>query len=45
MALLLIQDGWTALMWAAQNGHGEVVGMLLEAKADPDVKDEVRRSP
>jgi ankyrin repeat protein len=29
-------DGWTALMFAAQNGHEQVALVLLEAKADPN---------
>ena len=33
-----VQDGFTALMVAAQNGHCEVVRMLLEAKADVNIK-------
>jgi len=31
------QDGWSALHYAAYLGHEEVVGVLLEAGADPDV--------
>ena len=33
-----VQDGGTALIVAAQNGHCEVVRMLLEAKADVNIK-------
>ncbi len=33
-----VQDGATALLVAAQNGHCEVVRMLLEAKADVNSK-------
>ena len=36
-----VQDGFTALMVAAQNGHCEVVRMLLEAKADVNIKTNV----
>ena len=36
-----VQDGCTALMAAAQNGHCEVVRMLLEAKADVNSKTNV----
>ncbi len=36
-----VQDGGTALMAAAQNGHCKVVGMLLEAKADVNSKTNV----
>lgn len=32
--------GWTALMYAVEGGHDEIVGMLLEAGASPD-----RRNP
>ena len=31
------QDGWTALHLAAQEGHEDVVELLLEAKADTDL--------
>lgn len=33
------KDGVTALLLAAQNGHLEVVNVLLEAKADPNIAD------
>ena len=45
VALLLLQDGRTALMHAARNGHGDVIRMLLAAKGDPDLEDNVRPSP
>ena len=35
------QGGWTALRLAAQKGHEDVVELLLEAKADPEVKSKV----
>ena len=35
------QYGRTALSTAAQEGHEDVVDMLLEAKTDPDLKDKV----
>ncbi len=36
------QNGWTALMWAAQNGHADCVRLLLDAGADKDAKTRVR---
>ena len=36
-----VQDGMTALMAAAEEGHLEVCTQLLEAKANPDLKNEV----
>lgn len=35
---LNLQDGWTALMWAAAWGHTGVVRALLDAKADVDAQ-------
>ena len=35
------QNGWTALHLAAQEGHEDVVELLLEAKADPELKTKV----
>jgi len=32
------QAGWTALHLAAQGGHVDVVELLLEAKADPELR-------
>ena len=37
-----VQDGWTALHAAAQEGHSRVVEMLLEANADVNIKTNVR---
>ena len=37
------QDGRTALMWAAQNGHTSTVGLLLEKGASVDQAEGVRR--
>ena len=45
VGLLLLQDGWTALMKAAYAGHGDILRMLLDAKGDPDLKANVRPSP
>ena len=39
-----IQDGATALIVASQEGHHEIVRMLLEAKADVNMKDNVSES-
>ena len=39
-----IQDGFTALLVAAQEGHCEIVRMLLEAKADVNMKNNVSES-
>ena len=36
-----LQDGWTAMMEAACNGHVEVVDRLLAAGADKDAQDKV----
>ena len=33
-----VQDGWAALHVASWNGHCEVVRILLEAKADINIK-------
>jgi len=35
------QDGWTALHLAAHEGHEDVVELLLEAKADPQLQTKV----
>ena len=40
--MLIIQDGMTALSWAAQEGHEQVVDVLLKAEAKLDVQDKVR---
>ncbi len=38
-------DYKTPLHYAALHGHEEIVGMLLEANADPDARDEFRTVP
>jgi len=35
------QAGWTALYFAAEKGHEDIVELLLEAKADPELKTQV----
>ena len=42
MHIVVIQDGSTALYMAAQNGHREVVELLLQHGADVNAEDEVR---
>ena len=39
--LYYIQDSWTPLHEAAQNGHTAIVQLLLNAGADKDTKDMV----
>ena len=43
-SLASVQDGSTALVVAAQKGHFGIVRMLLEAKADVNMKDNVSES-
>jgi len=43
-ALTQIQDGFTALMFAAQEGHLECLQALLEAGVDKEAKNKVRSS-
>ena len=42
--LLSLQGGETPLYIASQNGHTDVVRILLENKADPNISDEVSYS-
>ena len=35
------QEGWTALHLAAKEGHEDVVELLLEEKADPELQTKV----
>ena len=39
-----VQDGFTSLLVAAQEGHCGIVRMLLEAKADVNMKNNVSES-
>ena len=39
-----VQGGFTALLVASQEGHCEAVRMLLEAKADVNMKNNVSES-
>ena len=36
-----VQDGYTALLLAADREHEDVVQLLIEVDADPDLQDEV----
>ena len=40
--MFIIQHGLTALAWAAQEGHEQVMDVLLKAGAKFDVQDKVR---
>ena len=42
LMLSVIQFGWTGLMRASEYGHTSTVRILLEAKADPNITDEVK---
>jgi ubiquinone/menaquinone biosynthesis C-methylase UbiE len=42
---LLSADGWTALHLAAHLGHSEIVALLLEARADPTLRNEAGKTP
>jgi hypothetical protein len=39
------QSGNTALMWAADRGHADCARLLIDAGADKEAKDDVRRRP
>ncbi len=41
--ILTVQDGTTALYVAAQSGHLRVVELLIAAKADVNIQEEVRK--
>ena len=38
-----VQDGWTALMYAARNGHAPVVQALLDSGAAMDLTEKVTK--
>lgn len=38
----LMQEDWTAMMAAANNGRHDTVAKLLDYKANPDLQDDVR---
>ena len=38
-AVLYFQYGWTALLWACDNSHADVVDFLLQHGADIDAQD------
>ena len=42
MTIVIIQDGKTSLMIASENDSRDVVRVLLEANADPNVTTEVK---
>ena len=37
----VFQDGMTALAWAAYKGDKQIVLILLNARANPDIQDQV----
>ena len=41
-SLILVQDGWTALMLAVVNGHIDVINMLFERGAVSNFEKQVR---
>jgi ankyrin repeat protein len=41
--MFVSQEDRTSLMWAAMNGHTEIVKALIEKGADVDAKEKVRR--
>ncbi len=38
----MLQDGWTALMYAAVNGHTATAAELVRLRADIDAENNVR---
>ena len=43
VSVYVVQNGWTALLWASENGHLSIVEVLLERGADIHHKDDVRQ--
>ena len=42
MSHSVIQCGWTGLMWASERSYMATMRVLLEAKADPNITNEVK---
>ena len=42
IVVVTLQEGFTSLAFAAQNGHAHVVKALLEGNADPNIVENVR---
>ena len=40
----MIQDGYTALMYASEKGNIDIVKLLLQAGADKNIQNKVRNS-
>ena len=43
LAHFILQDGWTALMWACDSGHTDVVQELLSGGVQVDLQTEVNQ--
>ena len=41
ISIFFFQDGWSALMWASQEGHTDIAKYLIEAKASVDLQRQV----
>ena len=44
MFFCMIQDGYTALMYASENSNIDIVKLLLQAGADINIQNKVRNS-
>ena len=40
----VLQDGWSALIWAANNGHDTIVSFLISHGANVNAKDNVSKN-